>query len=139
MYYVIGDDSPFLFSLNKEFKTITRTRLLDSVNYPDERIIKPKKPDFEAIEMIGKNELVIFGSGSKSPQRNIFIRILLKDPMIIEKYDISELYNNLKDLTIFNDSELNIEATAFRHSQIFYFNRKKNLIIKFEYKDLLAF
>ena len=138
-YYIVGDDSPFLFSLNKEFKVIAKTQILDPVNFSDERIIKSKKPDFEAMEMIGQNEIVIFGSGSKAPQRNIFIRILLKDSMIIEKYDISEFYNNLRNLPIFNDSELNIEASAFRNNQIFLFNRRKNLIIKFEYKDLLAY
>lgn len=139
MYYVIGDDSPFLFSLNKELKIISKTRLIDSGHLPDERIIKSEKPDFETLEMIGKNEIVVFGSSSKCPQRDIFIRILLKDSMIIEKYDISELYNNLRNLSILNDSELNIEATAFRNNQIFLFNRKKNLIIKFVYKDLLGY
>ena len=82
-YYIVGDDSPFLFSLNKEFKVIAKTQILDPVNFSDERIIKSKKPDFEAMEMIGQNEIVIFGSGSKAPQRNIFIRILLKDSLII--------------------------------------------------------
>ena len=139
LYYIIGDDSPFLFTLNKEFKAISKTPLLDSVNFSEDRIIKSKKPDFEALEMIGKNEIVVFGSGSKSPERNIFIRILLKDPMIIERYDISELYNNLRNLPLLKDSELNIEATAFRNNQIFLFNRKKNLIIKFNYQDLLTY
>ena len=139
LYYIIGDDSPFLFTLNKEFKAISKTPLLDSVNFSEDRIIKSKKPDFEALEMIGKNEIVVFGSGSKSPERNIFIRILLKDPMIIERYDISKLYNNLRNLPLLKDSELNIEATAFRNNQIFLFNRKKNLIIKFNYQDLLTY
>ena len=139
LYYIIGDDTQFLFTLNKDFKAISKIPLLDSVNFSEDRIIKSKKPDFEALEMIGKNEIVVFGSGSKSPERNIFIRILLKDPMIIERYDISELYNNLRNLPILKDSELNIEATAFRNNQIFLFNRKKNLIIKFNYQDLLTY
>ena len=138
-YYVIGDDSPFLFSLNKEFEIISKTRLLDSANFPDERIIKAEKPDFETLEMIDENELVVFGSGSKSPQRDIFIRVLFKDSVVIEKYDISEFYNNLRNLPILQDSELNIEATAYRDNQIFLFNRRKNLIIKFEYAGLLAY
>lgn len=138
-YHIIGDDSPFLFSLNSDFKISSKTPLLDSVNFSDKRIIKSKKPDFEAIEMIEKNEIVVFGSGSKSPQRNSFMRILLKDSLIIEKYDISHLYSNLRNLPLFKDSELNIEATAFHNNQIFLFNRKKNLIIRFEYKELLTY
>jgi hypothetical protein len=89
--------------------------------------------------MVSENEIVVFGSGSKSPQRNIFVRILLEEPYIIEKYDISNLYSNLKDLPVFMDSELNIEATAFYNNHLFLFNRRKNLIIRFEYETLLAY
>jgi hypothetical protein len=138
-YYIVGDDSPFLFSLNSDFKIISKTPLLDTVNFPGERISKVLKPDFETLERIGNKELVVFGSGSKSPQRNIFLRLLLTDRLIIEKYDISDLYENLKNLPALKDTELNIEATAFHNHQIFLFNRKKNLIIRFEYKELLAF
>ncbi|EGV43231.1 hypothetical protein BZARG_2911 [Bizionia argentinensis JUB59] len=91
------------------------------------------------MEMIGNNELVVFGSGSKSPERDVFVHILLKDDLIIEKYNISGFYSNLKKLNIFHDSELNIEATAFRDKQIFLFNRKKNLVLTFNYLILLAY
>lgn len=139
LYYIIGDDSPFLYSLDKDFNTVSKTPIWDTVNASDERIEKSIKPDFEALELIGKNEIVIFGSGSKSPERNIFIRILLKDSLVIEKFDVSEFYNNLRSLPILQDSELNIEAAAFHANQLFLFNRKKNLIIRFVYKDLLAY
>lgn len=138
LYYAIGDDSPFLYSLNKDFKTISKIPIWDNVNPSDERIEKSIKPDFEALELIGKNEIVIFGSGSKSPERNIFMRILLKDSLTVEKYDVSEFYSNLRSLPILQDSELNIEAAAFHDNQLFLFNRKKNLILKFVYKELLA-
>ncbi|OOG75343.1 hypothetical protein [Algoriphagus sp. A40] len=138
IYYVVGDDSPFLYSLNSEFKTISKTPLLEPVDF-SERILKSEKPDFEALELIDKNEIVVFGSGSKSPQRNIFLRILLEDSLKIEKYDISDFYNKLIQFPLFKDSELNIEATAFRDNQLFLFNRKPNLIIRFEYKDFLAY
>lgn len=138
-YYVIGDDSPYLFSLNEEFKVISKTRLVDLDYSSDQRITKSEKPDFEALEMIGTNEMVVFGSGSKSPQRDIFIRIVLEEPMVIEKYDITDLYDKLRNLPVFSDSELNIEATAFRHNQILLFNRRKNLIMQFEYPHLLAY
>lgn len=138
-YYIIGDDSPFLFALNKDFKTLSKKRIFDTAEFSEERIIKSKKPDFEALEMINTNEMVVFGSGSKSPERNIFMRILLKDSVVIEKYDISDLYTNLKALPIFKDSELNMEATAYSTNQIFLFNRNKNLIVKFKYTDLLSY
>lgn len=138
IYYVVGDDSPFLYSLNREFKTISKTPLLEPVDF-SERILKSEKPDFEAMELIDKNEIVVFGSGSKSPQRNIFLRIFLEDSFKIEKYDISDFYSQLIQLPLFKDSELNIEATAFRDDQLYLFNRKPNLIIRFEYRDFIAY
>lgn len=138
IYYVIGDDSPFLYSLNRDFQTISKTPLLEPLDF-SERILKSEKPDFEAMELIDKNEIVVFGSGSKSPQRNIFLRIPLQEPLKIERYDISDFYSKLLQLPLFKDSELNIEATAFRDNQLFLFNRKPNLIIRFEYKDFLAY
>ncbi|MDN3724960.1 hypothetical protein QRD02_11240 [Aequorivita sp. SDUM287046] len=138
-YLVIGDDSPFLFSLDKNFKLVSKTPLLDSVNFSEKRIVKANKPDFEAMERVGENELVIFGSGSKAPERNVFVRILLKDSITVEKYDVSRLYQNLKNTPIFKNSELNIEATAFFNNHIYLFNRKKNLIIKFEYPSLIKY
>lgn len=110
---MVGDDSPFLYALNREFKTISKTPLLDPADF-SERILKSEKPDFEAMELIDKNEIVVFGSGSKSPQRNILLRIFLEEPLRIEKYDISGFYSKLIQLSQFKNSELNIEATAFR-------------------------
>lgn len=138
-YYVIGDDSPFLFHLDKAFNIISKIRLIDSDSSLGERIIKSKKPDFEAMEMIGDDELVIFGSGSKSPERDVFVRVFLNNNLLIEKYNISEFYDKLRGLPILKDSELNIEATAFHKDRIFLFNRRKNLIINFKYKELLSY
>lgn len=138
-YYVIGDDSPYLFRLGKAFNTVDKTRLVASNNITNGRIIKSEKPDFESLERIGENEMVIFGSGSKSPERDIFIRVLFKESIEIEKYDISEFYNQLRSLPILQDSELNIEATAFFNKQIYLFNRRKNIIIKCKYKELLSY
>lgn len=101
-------------------------------------MLKSDKPDLEALEMIEPYEMVIFGSGSKSPQRDIFIRILMDDSMRVERFEISDLYNSLRNLPIFNNSELNIEATAFSNNQVFLFNRKKNLVIQFDYSDFLG-
>jgi len=138
-YHIIGDDSPYLFSLNSEFEVITKSPLLDLLSISDNRILKSEKPDFEALELIGQHELVVFGSGSKSPQRDVFVRIELGDSMKIEKYEISGFYDNLRNLPIFNNSELNIEASAFHNNRIYLFNRRKNLIIQFDYPELLAY
>ena len=133
-YLVIGDDSPFLFTLDKDFNIIESIQLIEKFNI-SEKFSKPEKPDFETLELINDDELVIFGSGSKSPQRDILIRILLTNPLSIEKYDLTEFYQNIKNTPLMQDSELNIEATAYHNNQIFLFNRIKNIIFQFDYKN----
>ena len=137
-YYAIGDDSPFLFTLNDDFKIINHIQLIETAN-TNKRISKPEKPDFETLELINDDEIIIFGSGSKSPERDLFLRVLLKDSMVVERYHLTEFYKNLKRLPLMQDSELNIEATAFHNNQIFLFNRKKNLIFQFDYNKLLQY
>lgn len=138
-YYVVGDDSPYLFLLDKDFKTISKTLLIDLEYDADHRITKAEKPDFEALELIADNQLIVFGSGSKSPHRDIFMLITLGSQLHVETYDITAFYKNLKDLPIFSDSELNIEATAFYNNRLFLLNRNKNLLLAFQFADLLAY
>lgn len=90
------------------------------------------------MEIIDKNELIIFGSGGKTPQRDVFVRVFLKE-MKVEKYGLSKFYNHLRDLPILKNSELNIEATAFYDGQIYLFNRCENIIFKFNYASFLSF
>ena len=108
-YYVIGDDSPYLFLLDKQFEVVSKTLISDDQNFNGDRIVKSEKADFETLELINENELLVFGSGSKSPQRDVFVRILLNDPMVIEKYNISEFYTHLKNLRVAKQESL---ATA---------------------------
>lgn len=139
LYYVIGDDSPYLYCLDNDFKTISKTLLLDTAIGGKGRIRKAEKADFESMEKTGENEFVILGSGSKSPQRDVFIRVLLQDSIIIEPLKAAGFYNSLRGLPQLKNSELNIEATAFSNNHLFLFNRKKNLIIKFDYNELMSY
>ncbi len=50
------------------------------------RIPEPDKPDIEALEKIGDNEIIGFGSGSKSPQRDIFFHITIQDSVSVDRY-----------------------------------------------------
>ena len=138
-YYVIGDDSPYLYFLNKSFEAISKTLISEDQNFNGHRIIKSEKADFETLELIGDNELVIFGSGGKSPQRDVFVQVFLKEEMRVEKHDLTKFYNHLRSLPVLNDSELNIEATAFHEDQLYLFNRRKNIIFKFNYLQFLGF
>ncbi len=138
-YFVVGDDSPFLFCLNRDFKQVNVTRIFSEELVEGDRIAKKYKPDFEAMERVSDNEFAIFGSGSKSPEREVFVRVLTKDQFEVKNYIISKFYRQLKDLEIFRDSELNIEAAAEYKGTFFLFNRKKNLVISFNYSDFVDY
>ena len=138
-YYVIGDDAPFLYCLDSSFKVTSKIPLLDTLPFAAGRILKGEKPDFEAVELIGENEIVIFGSGSKSPQRDLFIRVLLADSPRVERYSLTAFYKHLKGLPAFQNSELNIEAAAHHNNQLFLFNRKPGILIRLEYSAFLNY
>ncbi|MDN4165743.1 hypothetical protein QWY31_09530 [Cytophagales bacterium LB-30] len=137
-YLAIGDDAPFLFMLDEDFTIIKRIPLLENIP-TDTRFSKAEKPDFETLELIADDEVVVFGSGSKSPQRDLFLRIVLGDSVRIERYELTAFYQELKRMPMMHDAELNIEATAYHNKQLFLFNRDKNIIFQFGYDAFLQY
>lgn len=139
-YYLIGDDSPFLFKLNLDLKHVSKDTVFSINELKDNRIRKAIKPDFETLELIEDKEIIIFGSGSKSPQRDIFIQILLeKNTPKIKTFNITSFYTHLKKLAVLKNTELNIEATAYYNGILYLFNRANNVVFGFKYKDLIRF
>lgn len=133
VFYVVGDDSPFLFKLNQDFQEVARINLLAGEHR--ERIPKPEKPDFEALEMISQKEFLCFGSGSLSPQRDVMLRILPEEKPAVEQFSLSSFYAKLKTLPLMQDSELNIEAAAIYREELLLFNRRKNVIFSFNFPE----
>lgn len=140
-YYAIGDDSPFLYVFDSNFQLTEKIGLVNpnDFEFKKNRIKKKQKPDFETLEFISKNELVIFGSGSKSPQRDIFIRVFLNETTKTQYHNLTEFYNHLKQLPELENAELNIEATAFTDGFLYLFNRSNNLIIRFNYDAFITY
>lgn len=139
-YYVVGDDSPYLFKLNNEFKVISEHQISNiPVDLDSGRIPKKDKHDLESLEMISENEMISFGSGSKSPERDEFIRIMIDRKVSLKKYKLTAFYEALKSLDILKGSELNIEAVAHINGILYLFNRRKNVIFSVNYKDFLNF
>lgn len=137
--YVVGDDSPFIYELDSQYQVLQKISLSDTLDFASGRMAKDIKPDYEVLELINEHELVIFGSGSKSPQRNRMIRVLLKNEPIVEQYEISEFYEKLQSLELWKASALNIEAAAYKNNKIYLFNRNQPLVISFDYSELLAY
>ena len=92
--YVIGDDSPVLTKIDDDFNTLEKFPLLPELVSLD-KIPKKDKPDLEAMCSVdlGENELLfIFGSGSKSPQRDVLFIFNPQQPADIRKKPLVEFY-----------------------------------------------
>ena len=138
-FYIIGDDSPFLFHIDRRNQIISKSQIYSTENLGDGRISKKLKPDFEGLERISETEMVAIGSGSKSPERDIFLRVFLSDTIQATTYNITPCYDNLRKLKIMENAALNIEAIAFLDGNLYLFNRGRNVVFRFVYEDLIAF
>ncbi|UJH92256.1 hypothetical protein LZ575_06780 [Antarcticibacterium sp. 1MA-6-2] len=132
--YIIGDNSPWLFKLNKNNEVIDRISLLPERTLPDSIFEKLVKPDFEAMTKVDPegNVLLIFGSGSKSPERDVLVEVNLSSEEIVPKeFSITEIYDGLRAAAEIPSEHLNIEAAEVVEDDLYLFNRGKNLIAKY--------
>lgn len=138
-YYVISDDAPYLYTLNSNYEVVDQHPIITLESPFLSRIEKAIKPDFEALDIVGDNEIIAFGSGSKSPERDVFLRIFINGKAEVKEYQISEFYTHLKQLKVMQNRELNIEAVAYKEGQLYLFNRGQNVVFKFFYEELISY
>lgn len=138
--YVISDDSAFLYKLNKTNDIEDTIQLLADFTYPsNKRIPKAIKPDYEAMCSINEEQLLVFGSGSVSPSRDILTLIHLADSISIKNYSTTSFFDHLHQLEEFSNTEINIEGAAFTKDSLFLANRANNTIIQVHYPSLLSY
>ncbi|CAZ94650.1 DUF6929 family protein [Zobellia galactanivorans] len=138
-FFVIGDDSPYLFKVDEDGRILDKSLIYSTELLDGNRLDKVKKPDFEALESVNENEILAFGSGAKSPERDIFLHITLNDSINVNTYQVSEFYDHLRKHHALDGAHLNIEGVALYHENIYLFNRGKNVIFIFDYSDLLDY
>lgn len=135
--FVIGDDSPYMFRINDRDEVEEKILLLPNREIPELIFEKKVKPDFEAITKTNnKGEgLFIFGSGSKSPQRDILLEVTLSEIPEIKEYNLSGFYEVLKNSAKITSEDLNIEAAEIFEDHLFLFNRGKNFIARYSLRE----
>ncbi len=138
-FYVIGDDSPFLFRIDKDFNLLAKTLIYPSKKLQGDIIPKFHKPDFEAMEMVSDTEILIFGSGSKSPERDVCVLVEIGEKIVSYPYNISSFYTYLRGIEMMQNFELDIEGMAISGDLLYLFNRGRNIIFSFPYKDFMAY
>ncbi len=138
--YVIGDDSPWLFKLNENFEITDKIRLFPKRQFSDSIIKKMEKPDLEAIAKGNEagSILYAFGSGSKSPERDLMVEINLSAKTSVE-YSLKGFYSHIRAVAQLKEEQLNIEAAEVYQDQLYLFNRGENLIIKLSLSHFKAY
>ncbi|MCB0547654.1 MAG: hypothetical protein KDD19_08695 [Phaeodactylibacter sp.] len=139
--YVIGDNSPWLYKIDNTYKIEDRQPLVPVEGLADGVIPKENKPDFEAMAMVQRKEgkeFFIFGSGSKSPQRDKLIKLGLEKGEV-KTYSLEAFYHKLKEAAKLDNESLNIEGAIIKDGKLFLFNRGENLILKYQLDDLEGF
>ncbi|HMJ48792.1 MAG TPA: hypothetical protein VK498_15780 [Ferruginibacter sp.] len=106
--YIIGDDAPYILTLDYELNIKDSIPLFDTSG---KRIPKNTKPDLESLALVNDHKnptLLAMGSGSLIPYRNICI---LLDPVtnIFQTIRLDTFYKRINDAGI---KELNIEGAA---------------------------
>ena len=146
MYYIVGDDSPFLYQLDARFNLTQRHMLFDTADFATGRIPKPLKPDLEGMAHFtyGRDQmLLLLGSGS-SEKRNRAFLVNLTDNMRVQELDFSRLYTFLKRVMRMEaDGELNIEGFAMDETYTYLLQRAlgagTNVLFRFNTSDFKGF
>lgn len=131
--YAVGDDSPWLFRLTDKFEIEEKIPLLPERPLPDSIFEKLVKPDFEAMCKIneGGTKLYVFGSGSKSPERDVLVEVDLSKEITTKEYSLLNFYKALKTQAKISDTELNIEGAEVVEDHLYLFNRGRNIIFRY--------
>ena len=140
--YIIGDDSSWLYILDKNLNQIERIALLKKEKLSDQPIEKNKKPDFEAMtfaKVKGEDILFVFGSGSKPKKRDKLIIVFPEKQHAVIRFSLENLYNTLRKKEIEEEYKLNIEAAAANSNNLYLFQRGnvsgRNLLFSFPLSD----
>lgn len=136
-FYVVRDDSPYLFRLDSQFKLTNTIQIFSTKNLQDGRMPKSSKPDFECITIVpwgNDNDLLVFGSGDKK-ERQILVRVDIDEGKEkIESYSLKKFYKLLAQKTKGN-GDLNIEGAGFWDNHLILLNRADNTLFKIDLAD----
>ena len=136
--YVIGDNSIFLYVLNKKYEIKDKILIASPDNAVNDIIPKAKKHDYEAmasVEIGNDKLLLIFGSGSKSPERDSLAIVSLDKKTPPKTYSLKNFYETIRAYTTLNPEEMNIEAAVTHNNCLYLFNRGKNRVLECALND----
>lgn len=148
--YIVGDDSSFLYVLKYDLTILAKVPLYEakSDHIVDNRILKKKKADLECITKLminGYPHLLILGSGSKSPRRDVAFLVKLPTPYnrnhLVWEVSLIKWYSFLRmhEDAAGDTGVLNFEAAASTSSYLYIFNRENNAVLRFDMPEFIEF
>lgn len=129
--WVAGDDSPYLFQLSSTYQVVEKQLMLPHFSGTD-RIPKSSKPDFESMveaSWQGRSSLLIFGSGSKTPERDSLLVVPLAQPAQAQRFSLTQLYEAICQKEGIGRADLNIEGAVLSGETLWLLNRGRNTVI----------
>jgi hypothetical protein len=141
-FWVVGDNSPWLFELNQDFFIQNKYPIFSLNEVRNNILPKNKKHDFEAsTSIIWQNDsaLFVFGSGSKLEQRNYGRLIQFGLEPSVTEFDLIDFYSLIKEKAKLDEDEFNLEAAAVLEDKLYLFNRGNNKIISMKINDFIEF
>ena len=144
-YWLIGDNSPWLFGVNDAFEFAEKHSIFSMDFTENGTIPKSKKHDFEAMTALnweGDSALFIFGSGSKTNRfQGVLVKMnnALRPSIATQKFDLTDFYSKIQEKAKLKEGELNIEAAAVLGDHLFLFNRGKNKLISLKVKHFIDY
>lgn len=142
--YIISDNSPWLFTLNRAYKVTNKIQITALEKLVGGTIPKVHKPDFEAMALVKGNqshELFLFGSGSKSPERDTLVRarVNVDQANDVQILSLEKVYSGLRKTAHMEKNALNIEAATVVEEDLYLFNRGENMIIRYNLENFIGF
>lgn len=138
--YIVGDNTPWLYQLNDTFQVTHKFQIASDSGMVDGVIPKNFKPDFEATALIGWNgkpALLVFGSGSKSPEREFLVSLNPDTGQQVQTWPMGNVYKAARKTAGLKKKDFNIEAAVATATDLYLFNRGENQIFQYRLDEFL--
>ena len=116
--YIVADDKAMIFRY--DFTTKNQENFPLETVIPISEMKKKDKLDLESI-IYHKNHIYTLGSGSKENRNDFHVLNLKKNST--NRYDVSDLYQTLRNQFNISAKDFNIEGFAFHKGKTYLFNR----------------
>ncbi|MCM4159621.1 hypothetical protein FHG64_16515 [Antarcticibacterium flavum] len=139
--FVIGDNTPYIFRLNKDLQVEEKHLLFPELKSTDSLFEKAVKPDLEALckPKEAENKLWLFGSGSRYKERDVLIVFDAEGEPLSRQFSLVDFYKDLRSKAQIPGSDFNIEGAEVAGEHLYLFNRGNNMIFKINISEFEKF